>query len=340
MRRWICATALLVATLALTTVPAEAGPRASAGSILYAKGGKLWLASPDGRVNRRVAHAGRFENPSQSDAGVIAAQRGIYLHRLSRRGKPLNRPITTAFRTNRVLPAFQGPLWPEISPDGKKIAYTYSLTAAHFDPACNCNRVSPSLNTAYTWSDRFTDNPERVFGLARFHSRASWIGSNDVLATTQHLFNYAGAVMDSVGIDPLGGGADSYRNWFSECMSGCDSVLTLQLYRLDEGEMTRQRDKLVFVSGPLGGMADGSRMLIYPMRGAPPAYPSTPCHVTGANGRFTSPTWSADGRSLAWADARGIWVGEVGDLSGPTCQLTRRLVIPGGTQPDWGPARP
>jgi WD40-like Beta Propeller Repeat len=333
------ATALLAA-LVFTALPAQARSEASGGSIVYVRGGKLWVAAPDGRGKHRVPHGGSYVNPSQSDAGTIVAQRGLFFHRLNRRGRLLNKPITTAFRTSRILPAFQGPLWPEISPDGTKIAYTYSFTAAHYDPACNCSRVSPSLNTTYTWANRFTDNPERIFGLARFHSRASWIDNRQVLATTQHLFDYGGNVMDSVGVDPLGGGADSYRNWFSECVSGCDSVLTLQMYRLDEGEMTRQRDKLVFVSGPLGGMADGSRLLIYRNSGGPPAFPSTPCHVTGASGRFTSPTWSPDGRSLAWADARGIWVGDVGDISGSTCQLKRRLVIPGGTQPDWGPARP
>jgi Tol biopolymer transport system component len=81
-------------------------------------------------------------------------------------------------------------------------------------------------------------------------------------------------------------------------------------------------------------------MLVYRVGGMPPALPSTPCHVTGASGRFSSPTWSPDGRSLAWADARGVWVGCVGDISGSTCELTRRLLVSGASQPDWGPARP
>ena len=121
---------------------------AESGSVLYVKSGKLWVTSPDGRVNRRVPHGGSFVNPSQSDRGLIVAQRGINLYRLNRRGKLLNKPITTAFRTSRILPAFNGPFWPEVSPDGTKIAYTYSFTAATYDPTCLCNRVQPSLNTA------------------------------------------------------------------------------------------------------------------------------------------------------------------------------------------------
>jgi hypothetical protein len=336
MTRRLVALGIGVAALAATPTAASA----AGGSILYVKGGKLAVASPDGRIQRRVPHAGSFLNPSQADNGTIVVQRGIQLYRMNRRGRLLNRPITTAFRTNPILPAFNGPFWPEVSPDGTKIAYTYSFVASHYDPGCACYRTSPSMNTSVTYSNRFVESPDAAFGSARFHSNASWIDNRTLLSTTQHLFDYGGNVMDSVATDSLGGGIDSYRNWFSECVSGCDDVLALQLHRLDEGEMTRQRDKLVFVSGPLGGPADGTRMLIYRMRAMPPAFPTGPCHVTGANGRFTSPTWSPDGQSLAWADRRGIWVGSVGSIDGSTCQITRRLVIPGGTQPDWGPARP
>ena len=340
---------LVVAALAAgattrTAAAEENGAAArSAGSILYLKGGKLWVASPDGRAKRRISHAGRFESASQSDNGTVVALRGVDLYRLNRQGKLLNKPFTTAFRTHPVTPAFNGPFSPEISPDGKRVAYTYSFIASHFDPACQCNRVSPSMNTSYTWANRFTDAPERVFGLVRFHSNASWIDNRTTLSTTQHLYDYAGNVMDAVGVDRLGGGPDSYSNWFSGCMAGCDSVQTLQMYRFDEAEMTRQKDKLVFVSGTLNGKADGSRLQIHRMAGLPPKIPPTFCQVTATNGKFSSPTWSPDGRSLAWADARGIWVGQVGDHfgpDGPTCELSKRLVIPGGSKPDWGPARP
>jgi hypothetical protein len=327
--------ALAVAAVAVAAPPTSAA--AGSGSILYAKAGKLWIASPDGSLKRRVPHAGRFDNPSQSDAGTIVAQRGTLFYRLTRRGRVLGKPITTAFRTSTLLPAFKGPFWPEVSPDGTRIAYTYSFTAAHFDASCLCTRVTPSLNTTYTWANRFTPDPQRTFGLARMYGRASWIDSRSVVMATTSLFDFGGNVLDSLAVDPLGGGEGSYRRWFSEC-DPCDSLATLRLYRVDEPELTRQRDKLVVVSGDLGGGADATRMLIYRVGGLPPALPPSPCHVTGATGRFSGPTWSPDGRSLAWADARGIWVGRVGDLSGGSCGLSRRLVVPGGTQPDWGPA--
>ena len=330
---------VLAAAFAWTTSAAPAATAAS-GSIVYVKGGRLWVASPDGRIQRRVPNTAGMQHPSQADNGTIVAQRGLSFFRLSRRGRQLNKPITTAFRTNPLVPAFAGPFAPEVSPDGTKIAYTYSFVASQYDPGCSCYRTAPSMNTSYTYANRFVDSPVEAFGNARFHSNASWIDNSTVLATTPNLFDYAGNVMDSVAIDTLGGGADSYRSWFSECVSGCDSIQTLQLYRLDEGEMTRQRDKLVFLSGALGGPADGTRLMIYRMRGLPPAFPTGPCHVTGANGRFASPTWSPDGRSLAWADARGIWVGTVGAIDGQACQLTRRLIVAGGAQPDWGSARP
>jgi WD40-like Beta Propeller Repeat len=329
-----------VAAGAAASAPARdtttTAPTASPGSILYEKGGKLWVASPDGRVKRRVPHTGTFDFPSQADNGIIVAQRGINFHRLNRSGRELNKPITTAFRTNPILPAYDGPFLPEVSPDGTKIAYTYSFVAAHFDPACNCTRTSPSLNTSYTPANRFAEKPD----LMRFYAHASWIDNRTVLGTTEHIYDYGGNVLNSVAVDPLGGGDNSYRTWFSECVSGCDDIQTLKMYRVDEGEMTRQRDKLVFTAGDLGGPATGKRLFIYQMKGAPPKLPAGPCHVTGASGKFTSPTWSPDGKSLAWADKKGIWVGRVGAISGQTCQLTKTLVIPGGSSPDWGPAKP
>lgn len=64
--------------------------------------------------------------------------------------------------------------------------------------------------------------------------------------------------------------------------------------------------------------------------------PSAVCAIHATNGPLAKPTWSPDGTSLAWQDAKGIWVGRVGDLSGQACQLTQTPVVPGGSRSDWG----
>lgn len=312
---------------------------ASAGSILYHKGGRLFVAAPSGRGKHAIPRTRGLENPSQDNRGSIVAQKGIYLYRLSRRGRRLNKPITTAFRTNRVLPDFKGPFFPEVSPDGKKIAYTYSFTSTYYDYGCGCVVTQPALNTAYTYSNRFVENPDSRFGHARFYYHASWIGNGSVVATTPNLYDYAGNVLDSSAVDPLGGGADSYQRWFTDC-TDCSSIQTLQKYPLDEAEVTRKRDKAVFVTGELNATQAGSELSIHPLPAPPTAVPPRSCRIGGPNGKFSSPSWSPDGKSLAWADRRGIWVGKLGNLAGDSCEVSKRLVIRGGATPDWGPARP
>jgi len=173
----------------------------------------------------------------------------------------------------------------------------------------------------------------------RFYSRGSWIGNRSFVAATPNLYDYAGNVLNTLAVDPLGGGADSYDSWFTEC-TDCSSVLTLQKYPLEEPEVSRARDKMVVVAGDLNATQAGSMLFVYPLPSPPTAIPPRFCRITGPNGSFTSPSWSPDGRSLAWADRSGIWVGRLGDHSGDECQVTRKLVISGGSAPDWGPARP
>jgi WD40 repeat protein len=338
------AVAIAVAVLAATgagptaATAAPAQDAASAGSILYRKGGTLWVMSPTGAGKTRIKHSKGLSNPSQDDRGRVVAQRGIKLYRLSRRGKQLNKPITTAFRTNPILPSFKGPFFPEVSPNGRVIAYTYSFTESHYDPGCQCVSNAPSLNTAYTYSSRFVEDPDKKFGHMRFYSRGSWIGNQSFVATTPNLYDYGGNVLDTVAVDPLGGGADSYQRWFTEC-TDCSSIQTLEKYPLDEAELTRGRDRAVVVAGELGATQAGSMLFVYPLPQPPTAIPPRFCRITGPNGAFTSPSWSPDGRSLAWADGSGIWVGTLGNLDGDNCELTKRAVAPGGSAPDWGPAR-
>ena len=313
---------------------------ASAGSILYHKGGRLWVASPSGRGKHRIPRSRGLSNPSQDDKGRIVAQKGIKLYRLSRRGKRLNKPITTAFRTNPIVTSFKGPFFPEVSPNGKLIAYTYSFTESHYDPACQCVSTAPSLNTAYTYSNRFVSDPDQKFGthallLPRLVDRqqaASWPPPRTCTTTPATCSTPSPSTRSAEGLTPT-------RPWFTEC-TDCRSIQTLQKYPLEEAELTRKRDKTVFVAGDLNATQAGSMLFIHPLPQPPTAIPRHFCRITGPNGKFTSPSWSPDGKRLAWADRSGIWVGELGNLAGDNCEVSKKLVIRGGATPDWGPARP
>ncbi len=335
-RRWGAIAAAVIAVLAVGTLSAAVA-EAATGSILYRKSGKLWVSGPDGKRARAIPRSQALDNPSQDDKGTIVAQRGFKLHRINRGGRALNKPFTPAFSTHPAAPAFKGPLWPQVSPDGKTIAYTYSFTASRFDPACNCYLTTPSLNNAFTSSHRASTSASSL-GVSDMYSKASWIDSASVMMTTETLYDWGGNVLTTVAIDRLGGGKNSYQPWFAEC-TGCESIETLQLYPLDDGEMTRRRDRLVFVSGQLGNRQTGSQLLLYELGpGMPPAVPQRFCRYTGASGSFSSPSWSPDGRQLAWADAKGIWLADVADLSGDVCDIRKRLAIPRASSPDWGPA--
>jgi hypothetical protein len=61
-----------------------------------------------------------------------------------------------------------------------------------------------------------------------------------------------------------------------------------------------------------------------------------------AGGRYSQPTFAPDGGRVAWAESDGVHVAAVPAFGGG-CSLegatpTPPLVIPGGSEPDWGPA--
>ncbi len=73
MRRY---TALAAALLALS---AAAAPTALADSIVFERGGNVWLANPDGSGQRQLTTTGGYSRPSQADDGTIVAANGSVL---------------------------------------------------------------------------------------------------------------------------------------------------------------------------------------------------------------------------------------------------------------------
>src|SRR5688500_15814963 len=86
---------LLILLVVLAATLAFAGT-AHASSIVYIKGGDVWLAKPDGSGQRALTKNGTagnpYRSPAYSDGGVITAVRGRRdIHFLNRRGRRIRK---------------------------------------------------------------------------------------------------------------------------------------------------------------------------------------------------------------------------------------------------------
>ena len=196
---------------------------------------------------------------------------------------------------------FIGPLAPQVSPDGSMVAYHYFNTGVLERPDADVGRV-------HTGGRR--DEPGVFGGALGGYLTPSWTADGRVLVF------YGAERTSHVGIDTPGAG---YADWF-----GDPAVQTL----LTDGELTRAGDRLVAVG-------DQNDLRFYDAGAAPVLR----CVMTGFNGNVSDPTWSPEGDALAWEEGDGIHVAHLPDLAG--CEAAPRpLVVPGGGDPDWGPAAP
>jgi hypothetical protein len=276
---------------------------ASADSVIYVKGGDIWLSTPDGQRNRQLTSTGEYSYASQSDNGVIVAVSGNRIHRLSRTGEVLAQLPTV----NRGSGWF-GPFEPQISPDGQTVAYEFFT-----------NSGGDVVNgTAYASAQDGTMIGELQTGWAY----PAWI-DND---TTMQSGAPNGLTSDVI-VRGVGQPNNEGTQWFSHPDAG----------GVRDGDISRNGAKLAFVAGE-----NDEYLTIYNRTGELGVDVPEYCYHYGdaTGGRFRSPAFSPDGSSLAWEEGDGIYIGPIPDFAGG-CSLPEiegPLIIPGGTYPDWGPA--
>ncbi len=191
-----------------------------------------------------------------------------------------------------------GPFTPALSPGGSLVAYNYN----------NTGPISAGMRTALSHATRETDNSE-IFNIGGW-SNPSWIGDDRVL-----MFDGSETFTGDTLIYTVGGSGT--QPWFE------DSDATLV-----GGEVDASQTRLA--------ATDGTVIRLYQLNAPPPALPVFRCVVSGGEGTIFRPTWSPDGRMLAWQQGNGIYAMPV-NLD--TCSGQSELVATGGA-PDWGPAAP
>ncbi len=317
-----------------------AAPVASADSIAYVKGGDVYLSTSDGARQYRVTTTGGYSDVSQADDGTMIALYGVRLHRLDRQGRVLA-DFDTPVSDTRPAPAktFYGPFDPAISPDGTKVAYTYYYMTQSQSPTCfppTCMTTINEGGTGYSWADRQTGWDDPALGKHSGWRNPSWIDNDNVMISDPtHALNYD-VILDTISDGDSG---NLVKGWFSDTAEGNP--------HMSGGDVSRDRTKLAFVTG-----SDDSTLTVYSVPSFPTTFkdgdapvssrPGICYRYSGPAGHYGTPTFSPDAARLAWAEDDGIKVVSVPNLAGG-CTLegaspNAQMLIPGGSQPDWGPA--
>jgi hypothetical protein len=188
--------------------------------------------------------------------------------------------------------------------------------------------------TGYSWADRQTGWDE--IGRHSGWRNPSWIDADTVMISDPtHIPNH------DVILDTLSDGSQGnlVKGWFSDMVEGNPHV--------SGGDITRDRTKLAFATGE-----NDSTLSLYAVSQFPASFgdgeapmsarPTVCYRYSGVAGSYSTPTFAPDGTRLAWAEDNGIKVVSVPSFAGgwttDGATPTAPLVIPGGSQPDWGPA--
>lgn len=311
-RHLIALLALIGAGILIASGPAYA----SEGSIVYIKDHNVWLANSDGsgqyQVTRNGTYASPWRSPSQANDGTIAASHNDQIVRMKQNGTVLNAMNPPPLK-NSVSHMVDGvPVKVAISPDGKLVTWTFVTYECPIGVSCGARAV-----TGYTTADRLTDPVK--YGSTYF-TDPSWIGNSRTLQS--------GGYGSQVNLHDIGGGDPVH--WFD------DSDYTENDTDLSDAELSPDGSRLAAVRG----YGNSTHIIWYTVNGnaktgPAPAVPTPEC-LTGELEGLAGPSWSPDSKALVWEEPDGVWFkSNVGVCDSPQPSL----LIPGASEPDWGPAK-
>ena len=307
---------------------AAAAPAAHADSLAYIKAGNVFLSTTDGARSYQVTFDGGYSTVSQADSGRMIALRGDKLRHLERDGRVIAEIVTPVSMTKDPSMSFRGPFDPEISPDGRRVAYTYYWQYTGYDPYCNvtndCYVKRLYHGTAFTDPNRLTAWDEPGFLRRSGWIDAAWVDNSTVLLSDPYIQPNEDTVLWSPD------DKDSLRRWFQDPQYPGDVA---------EAAISRDKSAMATITDNGGGMSV--------LRSAGLFYPDYPVRcfegkIEEAGDGFASPTFNANGTRLFWASAKeGIKAATLPRFTATDCGVLEdggQLLVAGATSPSWGPA--
>lgn len=308
---------MLAGMLVLPNSAAPAQAASSSETIVYLKNYNVWIARGDGSGQRHVTTVGSFAtpwlSPTQSDTGVIVAVRGEKLYRMDQWGRVKN-TIDPPALTNTIGQRMDGRIdEAAISPDGSKIAYTFT--------AWGC--VNPGSGCMFRSATSFTDagalTPPSKYGVTQFGS-PSWVTNTRVIVH--------GGYLAQMNLHDLATRQTTY--WFDDYQHYEPST------DLSNADVSRDGKHLVVVRG----YENSQHIFWYRINGdvrtgGKPPLP-TPLCGTNENARFTNPVWDPSGTVVTFEEASGITV--IRNATAGACGDQAADLILGGSAPSWSKA--
>lgn len=322
--------AVRLSLLTLFILALAASP-AAADSIVFIKDANVWVAAPDGSAARPLTSDGTpqlpYTSPSQSDAGVTVAVRGTRLYRIDRHGgkTALNSLLTDKPGSIGAV----GPNDARISPDGAKIAYWIGIMGGWYDYATGTYYTDPQAAIAIQSAADGTP-----LGSTMFFEEPSWTPDGRLL-----LWDSLNGGVPQAYYGPAGTNHNQLTPWFHD--RDVFSVGQTLWNPIGAGELKGSRLALLRAGGTMGaGYAARGRFNTIEIANAGDLSkpPVAECRLADDQGtEFGPPSWSPNADGLAWATPAGIYTTPLGR----SCAgFVERLVVPGGREPDWGPADP
>ncbi|MEH3052860.1 MAG: hypothetical protein PGN13_02490 [Patulibacter minatonensis] len=303
--------------LATAAVSLAFAGSASADSIVYLKGGDVYLTTTDAARQFQVTSTGGYSTVSQADDGTILATTNAgNLRRLDQMGNVLSDIATPVTGANNGPFAFKGPYDADLSPNGQKAAYGFTYTG--YTSTSGGTWVNDGNATGFTRAAATTSIAEDGFRQSREYDAPEWVDDQRVLVS-----NGPGYPSSPVAVVEAGSGGS--RSWFTDPENPHPHDATLsrnwRMLAMTNGDRTQlhvYRDQDGLLTGGVNACFSYSQ----------------PEQV-----RFSSPTFNRDGTILVWADGNGLEIAPIGDSS-TTCPegVDSKKILPGASSPDWGPA--